>query len=143
MVQAVKTPYGKYPEYHNSLDNKEFMSIDSVEHSTQLLIAFIHLFELVGLKLKNTLAGGEPHLSKHQLYPTYNGPMSNKMSSDVTKDARYQLNLLLQIVSLVDGSRDILDIAEKLKKPLLDIYPIIHQLIKHQLISIDQEGAKQ
>ncbi|MCH9853249.1 MAG: DUF4910 domain-containing protein [Alphaproteobacteria bacterium] len=134
IIQAARTVYANYKEYHTHLDNKDFMQIASVEDSINKLFLFIRIFEIMDLKLKSKIEGGEPQLGRHNLYPTLNGPMSNKMSSDKTVDLRKQLNLLLSTLSVIDGTRTIIDIATKLSAPLSDIMPIIAELKNKNII---------
>lgn len=139
MLQAARTVYGDYAGYHNSLDTKAFMSIAQVEESAQRLCQFWQLFELHDCYVRSTVAGGEPQLGKRGLYPTTNGPMTNQLSRDGSKDGRYVLNLLLQLLSLADGQFTLLDIAQKLAAPLLDLLPIVLELQREGLIVLSTE----
>ncbi|SBS34749.1 hypothetical protein MAQ5080_02963 [Marinomonas aquimarina] len=129
VIQAARTAYGKFPEYHTSLDNKAFTTIAAIEDSIDKLSLFIDCFELSHMTLQSTVAGGEPMLGKHDLYPTMNGPMTNKLSSDNALDSRAQLNLLLQLLSLFDGSRTLVEAVEKLDCSVMNAMPIVQQLL--------------
>jgi aminopeptidase-like protein len=136
VVQAAKTVYGEYKEYHTSLDNKEFMSVEAVEASAESLFVFLRLFDLCDKRIHSKIEGGEPQLGKRGLYPTTNGPMTNKFSTDKRKDGRYQLNLLLNVLSLSDGSMTAIGIVKKLGISFTDLLPILDQLSANQLIEI-------
>ena len=67
--------------------------------------------------------------------------MSNTMSNDATKDGRYLLELLLNMLSLADGSRTLVDIARKIEAPLLDLLPILQSLDKKGLLNLKETAA--
>jgi len=115
------------------------MTIDAIERSAKALFQFLQLHEVSDLYPKSTIEGGEPQLGIRNLYPTINGPMSNKMSDDSTKDGRYLLELLLQVLSLADGQRTIVDIARKIKAPLMDLLPILQTLTDQGLVNMKRE----
>ena len=101
VVQAARTVYGQYDEYHTSLDNKEFMSINSVLDSVEKIHLFLQIYELESCLLQSSIKGGEPMLGKRDLYPSVNSSLTRKMSGDKKFDGREQLNLILNVISLV------------------------------------------
>lgn len=130
VLQAAKTIYGEYTGYHNSLDTKDFMGIESVEQSADLLFEFVRLFEYADLTLASSIEGGEPNLGNRELYPTMNSPMTGELSTDNRKDGRYQLNLLLNVLSLLDGTKTIPEIARKLGVSTLDTAKVVDMLVE-------------
>ena len=62
--------------------------------------------------------------------------MTNKFSTDSAKDDRYQLNLLLNILSLSDGNMTVSLIANKLKVSFIDMLPIIDTLQQEKIIEL-------
>lgn len=76
-------------------------------------------------------------LGKHDLYPTMNGPMTNKLSSDNSLDSRAQLNLLLQLLSLFDGRRTLVEAVEKLDCSVMNAMPIVQQLLLKGILEKD------
>lgn len=133
VIQAAKTIYRKYKEYHNSLDTKKFMNINSVIDSIDKIYFFIKTYELYKSNLFSNIKGGEPMLGKRGMYPTINSSLSRKMSSDKKFDSRKQLDLMLHIISLVDGKHSLNQIVEKINKPYTKIVPIIEELIEKGL----------
>ena len=129
--------YGQYDEYHTSLDNKEFMQISSVLDSIEKIILFLKIYELESCRLRSTVKGGEPMLSKRDLYPSVNSSMTRKMSSDKKFDTREQLNLMLNVISLVDGEHSLINISDKLNAPLKEIVPLIEELIEKGVLYYD------
>jgi aminopeptidase-like protein len=136
VLQAARTIYGEYAEYHTSLDTKALMTIDAIERSALAVFRFLQLHEVSDLFPASIIEGGEPQLGRRDLYPTMNGPMSNTMSNDSTKDGRYLLDLLLNMLSLADGQRTIVDIARKIDVPLMDLLPILQTLVEKEILSL-------
>ena len=134
VVQAARTVYGQYDEYHTNLDNKEFMRISSVVDSVEKIHLFLKIFELESSHLRSTVKGGEPMLGKRGLYPTVNSSLTRKMSDDGKFDGREQLNLMLNVVSLIDGKHRLSDIAIKLDVPLSKLVHMIEELIEKGVI---------
>jgi aminopeptidase-like protein len=134
VIQAARTPYGDYDAYHTNLDTKDFMGISNLLDSIERLKLFISTLDLADHNLASNIKGGEPMLGRHNLYPTLNGPMTNKMSKDGAVDLREQLNLLLNVISLIDGTRNIIDISEKLSVPFSNLMPVVNELRNKGLI---------
>jgi len=134
VIQAARTVYGAYPEYHTSEDTKELMTIQSLEDSCEQLLVFLQLFELSTMKLLTTIGAGEPQLGKHDLYPTINTPTNNDLSTDGKLDGRQALNALLQVISLSDGDFTLLDMAEKLELSATQLLPLVQDLIVKNII---------
>lgn len=139
MIQAAKTIYGCYPQYHNSLDNKEFMSIRAVQSSADQLFLFLKVLECGDLKFRNQLEGGEPQLGRRGLYPNINGPRTDDFSNDTVSDGRKLLNAMLNILSLSDGQQTLVEIADKLNISPADLIPAFDQLVANQLIHTRNE----
>ena len=133
VLQAAKTvypPYGNFKENHTSLDNKNFMKIQSVERSVEHLFVFLKTFELSAKNVNGKIKYGEPQLGKRDLYPTLNSPQTRKFSNSSKIDNRKQLNIILSILSLADGKMDIIDIANFLQISVLKLPSIINLLIE-------------
>ena len=153
VIQAAKLFYGEYEEYHTSLDTKDLMGIKSVIDSSEGILKLLKLFELKRnelftdfkrvephgrqeKKINSTIQGGEPQLSKYDLYPSLNSPMTFKHSNDGVEDGRTQLEYILNILSLSDGSKDVAALAKKLETSIDNIVPLIDLLEKKGLINI-------
>mgnify|MGYP001162803813 CR=1 FL=1 len=136
IIQAAKTIYGEYEEYHTNFDNKDFMKIDSLIDSVDKLCLFLRAFELNRQALNSKIVGGEPMLGKRNLYPTLSGEPTKSMSNDEIKDSRKKLNLLLNILSLIDGTRTIMDIVEFLDSNYKSVVPVVEDLIEKKLVYI-------
>ncbi len=130
----VRSSYGLYPQYHNSLDDKKFMGIDQVIDSVDRIELILKYVEVSGI-FYNLKPFGEPHLSKYNLYPHINSSQTRSRSSDALADGRKRLQNILEILSYCDGSQYILDLVERRNLDLLEIAEIIEILEENELLA--------
>ena len=128
VVQAARTVYGQFVEYHTSADDRRFMRIEQVEDAADTLAQVLEVFDHEGLNLLNTAPYGEPQLGRRGLYPTLNSPMNRGNSADGTVDARRTLNRLLMLLSLADGTRGLREIARRIGCGPDALLPILREL---------------
>jgi aminopeptidase-like protein len=101
----MRTPHGSYPQYHTSADDLDFIKADRLEESLELLNELVHVLE-TDRTCRNLAPKGEPQLGKRGLYGTTGGG-----GVDTEQLAR------LWVLNLADGSRSLLDIAERAALP--------------------------
>ena len=101
--------YGEYKEYHNSLDNKEFMGIDALISSIDRLEHLLLNFELE-YPFERYEPRGEPQLGKRNLYPNINSQQTWEASTDNIFDGKDLRKSLMWILSYADGSHSLQDI---------------------------------
>ena len=125
IASIMRTKYGKYIEYHTSLDDLiNVVTPEGLNGGYNVLkLAIETLEENVYPKIKVFC---EPQLGKRGLYPTIS-----------TKKIDAEVNLLMDIISFADGTKSILDIAEICSVPVWEIYPIIKKLSKLDLLTLD------
>ncbi len=128
--QISKLVYGTYKEYHTDGDNKQLMGIENILTSINQIIKVISVIELAG-KISRTMPYGEIFLSKYNLYPHLNFN-SKKTASRKNKNTK----IILQILSYSDGENDLIDIANKIKKPVTELINPIKTLIGKKIIFI-------
>lgn len=133
--QIARTIYGKYDGYHNSLDTKEYMGIETLVESIDGIGAALQNLEVSGIST-NLSPYGEPQLGKRGLYPTMNAPEKWQCSTDWTFDQRKTLNRLLYLLSYSDGNHSILDIIDKCDCSIEEIRPIVELLEKENLLKV-------
>lgn len=119
----MRTPYGTYPEYHTSLDDKNFISFDSLAQSIQLYEEVIDAME-ANLVYTGTVQYGEPQLGSRGLYSTLGSHLENNQR-------RYAL---LWLLNLADGTRDLLSIAEQSGQPISLLLEWANILVKEKLL---------
>jgi aminopeptidase-like protein len=100
----MRTPNGRYPQYHTSDDNLDFITSNALAASYEILCSIIEIFERDG-KFLNLSPRGEPQLGSRGLY---DGSQDDAMA-------------LLWVLNFSDGTFSLLDIAERAKMPFLRI----------------------
>lgn len=135
MVQAARTKYGQYDEYHTSADDKRFMRIERVEEAGERLATVLRALDWMGGSIKSQMMMGEPQLGRRDLYPSLNSPLNRSHSSDGSVDSRTTLNRLLTVLNLADGRMGLIDMAEKIKCSALDLLPILDELHRKELVN--------
>jgi len=101
----MRTPNGKYPEYHTSADNLEFVQPRSLADSLSLYLHVLDVLENDGVFL-NLKPKGEPQLGKRGLYPAVGAQGTGP-----------ELMARLWVLNLSDGDHSLLDIAERAQVP--------------------------
>jgi aminopeptidase-like protein len=97
-----RTPYGRYPEYHTSADNLEFIRPEALEGSLRTYLAVLDVLE-GNRRYLNLNPKCEPQLGRRGLYRTIGGDGSG----------RARELALLWVLNLSDGEHSLLDIAER------------------------------
>ena len=114
-----RTLYGQYPEYHTSLDNLEdVVTAEGLNGGYWAIRKALEAIENNKKYKVTTLC--EPQMSKRGLWP-----------AGFTDEVR----LISDFISFCDGSTSLLEIANKLNKPIWDLYDVVNNLISHNLIT--------
>ena len=113
----MRTPFGRYPEYHTSADNLEFVSERSLQGSLALCLDALDIID-ADARYLNTNPMCEPQLGKRGLYDNLGG-----------QNDRQALQLAtLWILNLSDGRHGLLDIAERARMPFSTIHRMAAKL---------------
>lgn len=94
----MRTPNGRYKQYHTSDDNLDFITADALDGSFEMLCAIVDVIEQEGRYL-NLCPRGEPQLGKRGLY----------------EGSQDDIMAMLWVLNLSDGEFSLLDIAERAK----------------------------
>jgi aminopeptidase-like protein len=123
IASILRSKYHVYPEYHTSLDDLEnVVTPKGLDGGYSVIKKALEAIEK-NKKYKVTVLC-EPHLSKRQLYPTLS-----------EKERDKEIKLLMNLISLCDGNKSLLEIAEDLKVPIWDLYDISNKLENYKLIA--------
>jgi len=123
IASIARTLYGKYPEYHTSLDNLDnLVTPRGLNGGYWVIRKAIEAIER-NKKYKVSVMC-EPQMGKRGLYPT----ISTKNSND-------EVTLMMNLISLCDGNNSLLDIAERLNVAIWDLYDVVSKLKKQNLIN--------
>lgn len=100
-----RTPNGRFPEYHTSADNADFVTAGALEDSLTKALAIIEVLEHDG-SYTNLSPKGEPQLGRRGLYKNKGG----------TSPANFEM-ALLWVLNFSDGRHTLLEIAERAQLP--------------------------
>ena len=120
----MRSMYGTYKEYHTSLDNKNFISFESLLETIQIYFKTIKSIE-ADCKYKNLVPYGEPNLGKRGLYQLVN---------DDIKKIKKERSQMMWLLNLSDGNNSLSDIALKSNTSILDLNEIALKLIERKLL---------
>jgi aminopeptidase-like protein len=98
----MRTPHGRFPEYHTSADDLDFIRPESLADSFQKVLAALSVVENDATYL-NLNPKCEPQLGRRGLFRTAGG----------RKDERVDELALMWVLNLSDGTRSLLAIAER------------------------------
>jgi aminopeptidase-like protein len=96
-----RTPNGRFPEYHTSADNIEFVRPEALEDSLAKALAIVEVLEH-DAAYQNLSPRGEPQLGRRGLYGNVGG----------TTPPGFEM-ALLWVLNLSDGRHTLLDVAER------------------------------
>lgn len=123
VASIMRTKYGRYPEYHTSLDNLELVSPNGLIGAYNVLKSCIEVLENNGFYRIKCL--GEPQLGKRGLYPT----ISTKTSGDTVRT-------MMDFIAYCDGTKDLIDISNTINAPAWDLYDIVEKLKNADLLEV-------
>jgi len=105
-----RTPYGEYPEYHTSADDPSLVVPSKLADTFRRYLEVFEVLEGNGT-YRNLSPMCEPQLGKRGLYGTVGG-QSHAQASQMA---------MLWVLNLSDGSRSLLDVAERARLPFPDV----------------------
>jgi aminopeptidase-like protein len=119
----MRSMYGKYPEYHTSGDNKNFISFPAMEASINKYFEAITMIERNEFYV-NTMPFCEPQLGKRGLYPTLG---SSKKNAETVASMMWVLNL-------ADGEHDLIAISRRSGIPFHELLPVVDTIVKNGIL---------
>jgi aminopeptidase-like protein len=119
----MRTPNGRFPEYHTSADNLEFVTPHALADSFAKCARVIDILEGNGTYL-NQNPRGEPQLGRRGLY----WPPADQHQLPTEEFA------LLWVLNLSDGSHSLLDIAEQSGLRFESVRKAADSLLTHDLL---------
>ena len=108
----MRSPNGTFPEYHTSADNLDFLRPEALADSLERTLRIFTMAEQDYTPL-NLQPFGEPQLGRRGLYRAVGGEHPDEAAHD-------QLTLLW-VLNQADGTRTLLDIAERAGKPFVSV----------------------
>ena len=118
----MRSKYGTFPEYHTSLDDLSLITPLGLNGAYDALLTAIKVIEFNWIY--KVTSPCEPQLGKRGLYPS-----TSDMQQDYS-DVRRMTNFL----AYADGTKDLIDIAEKINESALNLIPIVEVLTSNGLV---------
>ncbi len=121
----MRTMHGKFPEYHTSADNLDFVRAENLEDALIKYSGIIFILEN-NQKYINLNPKCEPQLGKRGLYRQLGGQ----------KNSEEKELAMFWILNQSDGKNSLLDIAIKSKLDFYLIKQVSDELLEHDLLKI-------
>jgi aminopeptidase-like protein len=125
---VTRSMYGRYPEYHTSLDDLNFISAEGLTKSLVIYLRIIQVLEMAR-PLVNLSPYGEPQLGKRSLYPT----LGTAKGRDVSVDR------MMHLLAFADDQHDVVSIADRMSVPAWEFAPELDILRKAELLAFGDE----
>jgi len=122
----MRTMYAKYPEYHTSLDNREFISFPAMCESVEIYFKILISLEM-NRKYQNLYPYGEPQLGKRNLY-----------SNLGIKNVDQERSAILWLLNLSDGVHDLLSISSQSGIEISVIHAAAQRCVEAKLLEAIQ-----
>ena len=122
IASIMRTKYGQYKEYHTSLDNLDYISLEG-------LLGAYEVFRKCLLCLENNITYQtsilcEPQMGKRNL--------RNTLGASTTMDVN--IKLMMDILAYADGNNNLLSIATILNKPIWSLLEAVDILLKEKIL---------
>lgn len=122
VASIIRTKYGRYPEYHTSLDDLErVVTPNGLRGGLRALQQAVFTLETNFVPRVTTLC--EPQLGKRGLYPDLSIVGSGR-----------GVRRMMDMISHCDGTIGLLEIAEKIDAPYWELLSLIGPLVEHGLV---------
>lgn len=118
-----RTPHGCFPQYHTSADDLDFVRPEALAGSLAAYLSVIRVLE-DNARYQNLSPKCEPQLGKRGLYRSIGG---------LPDAGRLELAMLWAL-NLSDGSRSLLEIAERSELPFDLVHRAAQALVEHGLL---------
>ncbi|PWB73282.1 peptidase M28 [candidate division GN15 bacterium] len=119
-----RTPHGKFPEYHSSADNLDYIQPLHLGSSFEMYLRVLGTLEANRCYV-NRFPKAEPQLGKRGLYRQMGG----------LPDAGAREMAMLWLLNLSDGTHDLLEIAERSDVPFDTLESTAKLLVEHGLLA--------
>jgi aminopeptidase-like protein len=120
----MRTPNGRYPEYHTSADDLRFVTARALEDSMEQLLRVVRVLE-GNRRYLNLNPKGEPQLGRRGLYRSMGGTPGERDEE-----------ALLWVLNYSDGEHGLLDIAERSSLPFEVIENAAQRLVNGGLLRL-------
>ncbi len=121
LVSVCRSKFGKYPEYHTSLDNLDLVTPAGLAGGYEVIRDCLEAFE--ANHTYRVICLGEPQLGRRGLYPTVSTPGSGR-----------SVRTLTNLVAYCDGDNDLIAISDLIGTPVRELVPLVEKLEAAELL---------
>jgi aminopeptidase-like protein len=121
-----RTPNGRYPQYHTSDDNLDFITAESLDDSLAKVLAIVEILEHDRIYM-NLNPKCEPQLGRRGLYPNTGGSSPKDFEM-----------CLLWVLNMSDGRHSLLDISERATMPFTTVRQAADALRDASLLGVPE-----
>ena len=133
LVSIMRTKYGTFPEYHNSMDNLDFVCSEGLEGGYNITKKCIEAIELNDTYENCIIC--EPKMSKRGLRPKD----WHKRRAGAASNSRKMVRDTMNVLFYCDGGNDLIDLANKINLDFKECYKYVKILEENNIIRrIDQ-----
>jgi aminopeptidase-like protein len=123
LVTLCRSKFGRYPEYHTSLDDLTLVTPRGLAGGYELVRRCLEVVEQNRVYRVTCLC--EPQLGKRGLYPTLS-----------TKTSAREVESMMAFLAYADGTNDLVAIAERIGVPAWELAPIAKRLLEAGLFTV-------
>lgn len=124
-----RTKFGKYPEYHTSLDDLNLVTPSGLAGGLDFLTKCLECVETNQTYTMSVAC--EPQLGKRGLYPNLSMVGSGERARDLTN-----------LIAYCDGTQSLLEIADRLARPIWSFIDSLDELKRNKLIKLASQASK-
>jgi aminopeptidase-like protein len=126
VASIMRSKFDRYPEYHTSLDDLvHVVTPAGLQGGYSALVRALEAIERHCHPRLTVLC--EPQLGRRGLYPQLSTPASGN-----------GVPLILNLITWADGTRSLIEIADECGVPVWELYPLVDELVAHDLLRLDQ-----
>ncbi len=129
--RLTRTPHGEFPEYHTSADDATLVRPEALADSLSAVLGLVELLDRNQVPV-NRKPHGEPQLGRRGLYRAMGG----------APDVPALQEAVLWVLNLADGTRSLLQIAERSAMPFERVYWAARLLASHDLVELGTGEGK-
>ena len=119
----MRARHGRFPEYHTSADNLDFIGPEALEASLDTCAAILDVLD-ANRVIERRSPFGEPQLGRRGLY----------RAMGVEPDLAELELALLWVLTLADGAHTLIDVAERAELPFAVVQRAAAHLEAHDLL---------
>ena len=133
LVTLSRSRFGKFPEYHTSLDDFDLVTESGLEGGFRFVRDCLSDLEDKPRYINRFV--GEPMLGKRNLYPNVGRKHEGAQPGSDLKLKGISVRAALDVLAYSDGTNTVDDIAELINRPETEVVDVTKRLVEENLIA--------